>query len=168
MREGIAIHECSPKYTDQIIDLILHIQQEEFNVSISKEDQPDLLIINDFYQKGLGNFWVCTYQEEIVGTIGLIDIGNRQVALRKMFVKQEFRGKEFLVAQTLLNTAIKWSKENGVNQIFLGTIDVFKAAQKFYEKNGFTKVIQSELPERFPLVKVDTLFYKLDTKEAQV
>lgn len=46
----------SPEYQEQVINLILDIQQNEFDVPITIEEQPDLLTIPDFYQKGKGNF----------------------------------------------------------------------------------------------------------------
>jgi hypothetical protein len=72
--------------------VILPIQQEEFAISITAEDQPDLLAITDFYQTGTGGFWVAKAAGRVVGTIGLKDIGNREAALRKMFVATDYRG----------------------------------------------------------------------------
>ena len=35
-------------YTNEIIELITHIQQKEFNIPITERDQPDLFIIEEF------------------------------------------------------------------------------------------------------------------------
>src|SRR5690625_7974806 len=67
----------------QVVDLILQIQQQEYNISITKDDQPDLFTVEKYYQTGNGNFWVALYDKKVVGTISLLDIGNNQVALRK-------------------------------------------------------------------------------------
>jgi hypothetical protein len=40
----------------QVIDLILHIQRQEFGLPIALEDQPDLLEIPTIYQRDNGNF----------------------------------------------------------------------------------------------------------------
>ncbi len=61
-----------------VLEVILPIQQEEFAISITAEDQPDLLAISDFYQTGTGGFWVAKSDGRVVGTIGLKDIGNRE------------------------------------------------------------------------------------------
>src|SRR5580765_3351 len=68
-----------------VVDVILPIQQSEFGIPITLEAQPDLLDIPSFYQKGKGNFWVALCDAEIIGTISLLDIGNDQGALRKMY-----------------------------------------------------------------------------------
>lgn len=143
----------------RIIDLILPIQTEEFGIPITADDQPDLKNIRAFYCKGNGNFWVAVEQGSIVGTIALIDIGNSQVALRKMFVKREFRGKEQGIAQRLTDTVFEWCRQKKVTDIFLGTIEPFKAAQRFYERNGFVFVEPEKLPPNFPRMAVDNMFY---------
>ena len=52
------VKEYSNEYQAQVVDLILHIQQQEYNIQITKDDQPDLFTIEEFYQTGNGNFWV--------------------------------------------------------------------------------------------------------------
>jgi len=152
------------KYTDifkeEVIKLILDIQQQEFNIPIDLEAQPDLKEIPVFYQKDNGNFWVATSDEIIVGTIALLDIGNHCGALRKMFVKAHYRGSKFGVGQALLNTVITWAAEKKFNSILLGTTEKFLAAQRFYEKNGFEEINKSLLPIEFPVMPVDVKFYK--------
>lgn len=155
-----AICEYEEKYKDDLIAMILGIQQKEFGIAITREDQPDLEEISQYYQQGNGNFWVALYEEGVVGTIGLIDIGNQQGALRKMFVKLDYRGAEYGVAQALLQELIRWSAGHGVQTVYLGTTDKFKAAHRFYEKNGFTRIEKAGLPPGFPVMKVDTVFYR--------
>jgi GNAT superfamily N-acetyltransferase len=148
------------KYKDAIVDLILPIQQNEFKVPITIKDQPDLQNIPLFYQKGNGNFWVAIGEDEVVGTIALIDFGDGMGALRKMFVHRDHRGKKSGVAQLLLNELRQWCKSKSMKEIFLGTIDSMHAAHRFYEKNGFSELLKSELPEKFPLMKVDNKFFR--------
>lgn len=157
----LAIKPFAGTDTEKIINLILSIQTTEFGVAITREDQPDLEIISEFYQQGNGNFWIASYNQEIVGTIALLDIGNNQSALRKMFVHPDFRGKTHLVAQKLLDILISHAKNSQINDIYLGTTAKYLAAHRFYEKNGFRTIDKRSLPETFPLVHVDTIFYKL-------
>ena len=42
------------EYKQQIIDLILHIQNEEAKINLSLEERPDLLNIPNFYEKDSG------------------------------------------------------------------------------------------------------------------
>ncbi|MCC3688768.1 GNAT family N-acetyltransferase [Bacillus cereus] len=160
MNEDLILKEYTPDYQCQILELILSIQQDEYNISISKADQPDLLNIENVYQSGNGNFWMALHQGKVVGTIALLDIGNRKVALRKMFVKKEFRGNIFQTAVFLLHNAIVWAKTKKVKEIYLGTTLQFVAAHRFYEKHHFENIEPDKLPTNFPIMQVDKKFYK--------
>jgi N-acetylglutamate synthase-like GNAT family acetyltransferase len=129
-------------------------------VAVTLEDQPDLLDIPGFYLRGAGGFWVALADREVVGTVGILDIGGAQVALRKMFVKASWRGREHRVAARLLASVHEACDANGVQDIFLGTTVKYLAAHRFYEKNGFREIVRDELPVAFPIMRVDTKFYR--------
>ena len=78
-----------------------------------------------------------------------------------MFVKHEFRGKGLNLAQQLLDTLIAHAIECKITDLYLGTIDRFKAAIRFYERNGFERVDVSELPSYPAKSEIDDLFYHL-------
>jgi N-acetylglutamate synthase-like GNAT family acetyltransferase len=145
----------------EVIDLVLQIQQHEFNVPITIEDQPDLLEIENFYISTGGNFWGAFINGELVGTIALVKFDQSSAAIRKMFVKQEFRGKEHHIAQNLLDILIAYCNNNNLKNLFLGTVSVLKAAQRFYERNQFVKIEKEMLPSSFPAMSADDIFYTL-------
>jgi GNAT superfamily N-acetyltransferase len=129
----IEVVSFSRALQDEVVDLILTIQREEFGFDIDVKDQPDLLNIEDFYQTGGGGFWVAVANQAPVGTIALRDIGQRQGALRKMFVKADYRGRPHAVAATLLKTLLDSARAGGIETIYLGTTEKFLAAHRFYE-----------------------------------
>jgi GNAT superfamily N-acetyltransferase len=155
----VVIEPYRDRYEKEVGEFIVSIQHDEFGVPITLKDQPDLKRIPDFYQKGTGNFWVALHPGKIVGTIALIDIGDGQVALRKMFVDKAFRGKPYAVGQSLLDVAIEWMEKRSVSHVFLGTLEKFEAARKFYVKNGFVQIPENQLPKSFPRMGFDTMFF---------
>ncbi|MDR3492250.1 MAG: GNAT family N-acetyltransferase [Gammaproteobacteria bacterium] len=157
MHSKIQIIPYNESHKEDIIDLILSIQTKEFGIPISLKDQPDLENISAVYQRDSGNFWVAVINNHVIGTIALIDIGKQQGALRKMFVKHNYRGKE--VASHLLNVLLTWCKEKKLKKIYLGTTTAYLAAHRFYEKNGFKEIPKAKLPANFPLIPVDSKFY---------
>jgi GNAT superfamily N-acetyltransferase len=163
--ENVIVEKYSAQYHQQVVDLILHIQRDEFEVPISIEDQPDLNSIETFYQCGNGNFWIARTNSTVVGTIALIDIGNNEVALRKMFVDADYRGKPFNVGQALMDEVFEWMIIRNCVAVYLGTLERFVGARKFYEKNGFVKVSIDDLPKTFPRMKLDTTFYKKEVDD---
>ncbi|MFZ4928370.1 GNAT family N-acetyltransferase [Chryseobacterium sp. Mn2064] len=157
----LQIQSIGNSFSEQAIALILNIQQNEFNIPITVEDQPDLIEIESFYHEKGGNFWGAFAEGELVGSIALVKFDEKAGAIRKMFVKKEYRGKEFNIAQILLETLIVFCKEQKIDDLYLGTVNVLKAAQRFYERNYFIKIEKENLPVLFPLMSADDVFYHL-------
>lgn len=152
------------RYQQQVEDLVLPIQQIEFAVNITREQQPDLMDIPGTFQKGLGNFWLAVSAGVVVGCVGVVDFGGNRVALKKMFVHRDFRGKAKGVSSALFAAVRAWCQTQAVSAIWLGTIAQMTAAHNFYRKNGFVEVSKEELPSGFPLVTVDNKFFRCDLK----
>lgn len=161
---GTRIHVMpyQAEHFEAATNLIVSIQRDEFGFDIDLARQPDLSEIPAFYQYGTGNFWVALDGDKVVGTIALKDIGERFVALRKMFVAADYRGTEWSVATKLLDTAVSWTRQHAVLSIFLGTTEKFRAAHRFYEKHGFALIDKTALPSNFLFMPVDTRFYRLN------
>ena len=162
----IILGPADNRHCRQIIDLILPIQQIEFNVPVTLEGQPDLLDIEANYQATGGGFWIARHDspQPILGTIGLIAIGHQAGAIRKMFVRKEYRGKEWGIAGQLLDTLLAHSRETGIRDLYLGTVEVLKAAHRFYERNGFQRIDKAALPDYFPRMASDNVFYHLSIR----
>ncbi len=144
----------------QVIALILGIQQGEFGIPITIADQPDLLIIEPFYQTNRGEFW-CAVTEtgQVIGTIALIDVGADFGTIRKMFVHADYRGRELAVATALLQILETHAMAVGMKTLYLGTLDILVAAQRFYARNAYALIDADELPEAFPRMRLDNRFF---------
>ncbi len=164
---NLLIQVYTGDFQQQVSELILQIQRNEFGVPITLEDQPDLSSIPSFYQKRNGNFWIALSDGKVVGTIALIDIGHNEVALRKMFVHENFRGGEFKTGQKLFDTAARWMEAHHVQTVTLGTLEKFKAAQKFYRRNGFVEIEKENLPSYFPRMPLDNTFFRKQITPAE-
>ncbi|MGT2784385.1 GNAT family N-acetyltransferase [Streptococcus merionis] len=143
------------RYQSQVIDFILRIQQEEFELSISLDEQPDLLDIKKYYPN---RFWLATEKEQVIGCIGLVLLDNDNVALKKMFVHSAARQKG--VGKLLMVQFMNYCQKCGIHSVFLGTTSRFKAAQYFYQKVGFAEITKDNLPDDFPILDVDDRFYQ--------
>lgn len=161
---GLTIASYARGDEDAIIGLIVPIQAAEFGVPITAADQPDLRDIPTFYLPGAGGFWVARDGDRVVGTIALKDIGDGAAALRKMFVAPAYRGAPHRTGQVLLDVALAHARSAGLHRILLGTTEAFKAAHRFYERNGFVPIAKADLPCAFPLMPLDTRFYSLDLR----
>src|SRR5687768_12160346 len=93
------IETYTDTYKDRVANLILNIQDEEFEIPITLAQQPDLNTISAFYQVGKGNFWIAKMDDQVIGTIALLDIGNNQGALRKCLLPRPTGAKRPALAK---------------------------------------------------------------------
>lgn len=160
------IQPFDPSYQSEVIHLIERIQVGEFNIPIEDGQRKELQSISTAFQKDKGNYWVALFNEKVIGTIAVIDIGHRAFELRDVFLDKDYRGAITGFAGKLLDTIVAWSKEHDVHTIYLGTTLAFRAAHRFYEKNGFREIARTEMPSYCQPMDCDEKFYQLDLKES--
>ncbi|MEO1769369.1 GNAT family N-acetyltransferase [Candidatus Enterococcus ferrettii] len=154
----ITITPFKKQYESEVVDLIISIQND-FGVDVTLEDQPDLLQIEEEYIHTGGNFWVALSENHVVGTIALVKLENGNGAIKKMFAAPAFRGEKQL-GKKLLDTLISYCKDQGYKELYLGTVNVLIAAQKFYKKNGFVECSKADMPKDYHIMDVDNVFFK--------
>ena len=107
--------------------MIVEIQTKEFGVAITYAQQPDLQDPVAFFRNGAGEFWVARAPGgAVVGTIGLVEFAAGQGALRKMFVRADYRGAAHGIAQRLLDTLLAHARAQGLKAVWLGTTPFFR------------------------------------------
>lgn len=150
------MHRIIPFQTthQEEISRMMNEIQQEFDTVFR---YPDAKTISDIVSED-DQFWVALHENRVIGTIGLSKIDGRSAFLRHIFVAKAHRGKTGISGQ-LLNTALEKAKELNYTYLYLGTMDQFKAAQKFYSRNQFVIIPKEGLPETMPVSPVDTLFY---------
>jgi len=159
----IAIAPFDAADRDAVARLVVAIQRGEFGVPITYEQQPDLQDPIAFFCRDGGGFWTArTDTGDIVGTIGLTVFPPAQEALRKMFVHADYRGAAHGVAQALLDTLLSHARAMSLASVWLGTTEFFKAAHRFYAKNGFAELGEKQLPTGFPRMALDTRFFRIE------
>ena len=156
------VQPWTPEVGPAAIALVLDIQQRELGVPITLADQPDLADVARAYFVNAGGFWVAREGDDVVGTIALLDDGGGAPALRKMFVRADRRGRAFGVAQRLFDALLAHARARSLPQLTLGTRPEMHAAHRFYERNGFVRIGEADLPATFPRMKLDSVFYRLD------
>jgi N-acetylglutamate synthase-like GNAT family acetyltransferase len=126
----------------------LDIQNNEFKLNLTAEEQPDL--IDPLYFYSGGGFWVAKEEAEIIGSIGLQKLNTEVGIMRKFFVKKELRGAYPSVAALLFDHFIQQAKDLKLKDIFLDTPAVAVASHRFYEKNSFVLINDyKKLPEGY-------------------
>jgi GNAT superfamily N-acetyltransferase len=158
-RSCVHIRRWTTADGDAVTRLIVGIQRGEFGIEITAADQPDLDDVEGWYRADGGDFWVAVDEDRVVGTIAVLRFAPGMGAVRKMFVAPSHRGESGL-ASALMAMMIEWSRLAGFDSLFLGTTSVMTRAHRFYERQGFELIPQSDLPVGFPLMAVDSIFYR--------
>lgn len=146
-------------YRQQVIDLILHIQNEEAKIHLSLEEQPDLLDIPGCYEKDGGGFWLAVEGNEVIGTFAFMNYGNGNAVLKKFFVRSDWRGRK--VGLALYRTVMGCLRESGYRQALLDTPSVASVSHRFYERAGFRRIAKSDLPFPYEYPDRDSYLYLL-------
>jgi N-acetylglutamate synthase-like GNAT family acetyltransferase len=155
----VDILEFNKDDQSRVRDFVLSIQNGEFNLGFIESDQPDLLDTQKFYLNG--KFWTASIDSEIIGTIGLQNLDHCNGVLRKMFVRNDFRGSELKVAQMLFDTLLNFALDIKLKMIWLDTPAIAVASHRFYEKNGFIQTDKFSLPENYVFPDKNSKIYKL-------
>lgn len=86
-----------------------------------------------------GQIFIAITNETAVGCCALVEMADGFTCeLIKMAVDEQFQGLG--IGRVLVNSAISWARENGVQRLWLETNHVLKSAIQLYESSGFTQV----------------------------
>lgn len=157
----IEIKKYEDKYQDEVINLVLSCQNDGSRPIVSIANQPELLNINKEYFSNGGYFWIAIESKKLVGTIGLINCGNGIGILKKFFVNEQYRGKPYNLGRKLFAELLNFAHEHKFKELVLDTPKNTERAHKFYEKAGFKKVSQKDLPIKYDPPYKDSDFFQL-------
>lgn len=151
---------------EEIIELVLHCQNDGTRPLVSVDNQPELLHIKEKYQDSGGNFWVAKEQGKVAGCIGLMMCSDGVAILKKFFVYEPYRGEPHHLGGKLYKTLLKFAEEKKVKRLILDTPKNTDRAHKFYEKAGFQKIVREELPVSYDYPYEDSDFFSMDLTSA--
>ena len=134
----ISVSEYTDDRRESLIEMILKIQRQEFQILITREDQPDLAAIPRFYQQGNGNFWVAECDGLPVGFAAVWTADN---FLHHLFVDPDWQGKH--IGSALLAQVERTFTASGTLKCLMEN----KNALRFYQRHGWTIEAQGASPE---------------------
>lgn len=161
----ISIMQFEDRYTQDVIDLVLHFQNDGTRLPVTVDDQPDLRTITDSYIRAGGDFWIATEDGRLIGSIGIMPCGSEIAILKKFFVYEKYQGEPVHLGQKLYARLLQFAKEKGFKTILLDTPANAVRAHRFYEKAGFQKVEENELPISFSHPYQDCDFFLLNLED---
>ena len=103
----------------------------------------DLNNIEAIYLQPGGDFLIVSHENRLIAMGALRRIDESCGEIKRMRVEPSFQGQG--LGQRLLNALIERARELGYRKIVLDTTVKQIAAQRLYEKNGFTEVRRGSL-----------------------
>jgi molybdopterin-guanine dinucleotide biosynthesis protein A len=82
--------------------------------------------------------WVAVRDERVIGSVALRRLGPAEVELKRMYLRPGERGHG--VGRRLLDMALLWAREHGIDTVRLDTTERMEAARRLYEAYGFLPV----------------------------
>lgn len=102
----ISIVPFEERYTQDVIDLVLHFQNDGTRPMVTVDDQPDLRNIVDSYMHAGGNFWIAVENDRLIGSIGIMPCNQDIAILKKFFVYEAYQGAPIHLGQKLYATLL--------------------------------------------------------------
>ena len=151
---GPQIRAATPEDQNDIRALIFSVLDEYSLEPAPKTTDKDLDDITGFYADGMFDVLVRD-DGEIIGTVALKPIGEGACELRKMYLKQQYRGRGY--GKRLLKHAIATAKERGDKRLELETSRVLEEALGLYAAFGFEPFERADIERRCDQVLALTL-----------
>jgi GNAT superfamily N-acetyltransferase len=127
-------HELQPGDLGMVVHLHGVIYAREYGLDTSFEPYVAKPLA-DCVLDGTGRVWIAQDADRVVGSIAMIDAGERMGQLRWFLLVPEVRGSG--LGRRLLEAALAYGRERGFSRIFLWTFADLEGARRLYERAGF-------------------------------
>jgi putative acetyltransferase len=126
------------KKDSEAITNILKETFEEYEINLpAGYSFSDVEKLEETYLNASGEFIVLTRAQRIIGFFALLPSSNRQVELKRLYLRANARGRG--LGEYLLNLALVTAKQSGYDRMHLETTSTFFQAVALYRKFGFKR-----------------------------
>jgi GNAT superfamily N-acetyltransferase len=104
--------------------------------SVVVREDPEKFV-EEYFAAGAG-VWLAEVEDGMVGCVALRRLNGQSACaeIKRLYVRPAYRGQG--IADLLLEAVEKYAKEFGYEWLYLDTAADMKAAQHFYERQGFS------------------------------
>lgn len=133
----ISIRPATVADDKSVKDLIVGILEKEFSAEEKNFFGSDIQNVSKTYAGEGDCFFVACDDDKIIGTAGIKREDERNALLRRIFVRDDYRGKR--IAFQLIQNAIDFCKKRGYEEVIFKTTSRMRNAINLCEATGFIK-----------------------------
>ena len=127
-----------------VVDLIGRVFEEYGFTWDPAAEVPDLFAFDQHYRAPDGAFFVMRREGQVVGSVGVERIGDATAELHRLYLDPDLRGRG--LGRALVLAVLDWCRLQGIPRLTLWSDTRFDRAHLLYERMGFTRTGERELP----------------------
>ncbi len=140
MNNNISITKISRSDVQETKELIKeYLKWIDNDLSFQQVDE-ELAGFPKKYEEPDGSFFIAKDGKNVIGCIGLKKIQSGICEMKRLFVKDEYKGRG--LGKELIKTLIEEAKKKGYSKMRLDTLSKMKSAQRLYKEFGFYEIEQ--------------------------
>lgn len=133
----IVTAQTTQHFSDAKKLILAYVQWLNFDLSFQNFDQ-EIADLPKMYNSADGGLYIAYLNHHPVGVVGLRRLTETDAEVKRMFVRDEAKGKG--IGKALLLTCIEAAKKLNYHAIKLDTAEYMHAAIKLYTDHGFTEI----------------------------
>ena len=133
----LKIANTKEEYDDAKILFLEYAKSLNFDLCFQNFDEEISDLKSEYTDNG-GCILLCYEDDKLAGCVGLRRFENNICEMKRLYLRNEFRGKG--IGKALVDKIILISKEYGYEKMRLDTIETMKEAISIYKKIGFEEI----------------------------
>lgn len=121
----------------QVVRIIGDVFAEYSFIFEAADEVPDLLAFASHYDHPDHELLVACLEDQVVGSIAVLRLDATTSEIKRLYLRPAQRGQG--LGRALLQAALDWSRERGMQQVVLWSDTRFTLAHRLYERAGFQR-----------------------------
>ena len=133
----LTIEPARAEDAPEVISLIGRVFAEYGFIFEPADELPDLLAFAQHYVAPRGAFFVIRDQGQVVGAVGVEQLGESSAELHRLYLDAALRGRG--LGRALVEAVIAWCRAGAIKHLLLWSDTRFDRAHVLYARMGFQR-----------------------------
>jgi putative acetyltransferase len=133
----LTVEPARAEDAQEVIGLIGRVFAEYGFIFEPADELPDLLTFARHYVAPRGAFFVIRDQGQVVGSVGVEQLGESLAELHRLYLDADLRGRG--LGRALVEAVIAWCRAGAIKHLLLWSDTRFERAHVLYARMGFQR-----------------------------